>query len=70
MNTMKKLEGQDRCAVEAAILRNVEAKTVCKRDENFIPVLVQGLLGGLGGKLVQCVKRAFSTHPNYSSLQP
>ncbi len=39
------LEGQDRCAVEsAAVLRNFEAKLTARCDENFIPVLVRGLL--------------------------
>jgi hypothetical protein len=28
----------------AAILRNVEAKLTARRDNNFIPVLVRGLL--------------------------
>uniref|UniRef100_A0A674CR22 DUF4371 domain-containing protein n=1 Tax=Salmo trutta TaxID=8032 RepID=A0A674CR22_SALTR len=44
-DTIKMLEGQDRCAVEsAAILGNVEAKFTARRDDNFIPVLVRGLL--------------------------
>ncbi|XP_031662512.1 uncharacterized protein LOC116357787 [Oncorhynchus kisutch] len=44
-DTIKMLGGQDRCAVEsAAILRNVEAKLTARRNDNFIPVLVRGLL--------------------------
>ncbi|XP_053277202.1 uncharacterized protein LOC128438617 isoform X2 [Pleuronectes platessa] len=46
--TIKKLEGQDRCAVEsAAILREVEIKLTARRDDSFIPVLARGLLGEL-----------------------
>ena len=46
--TIKKLEGQDRCAVEsAAILREVEVKLTARRDDSFIPVLARGLLGEL-----------------------
>uniref|UniRef100_A0AAZ3RET9 Uncharacterized protein n=1 Tax=Oncorhynchus tshawytscha TaxID=74940 RepID=A0AAZ3RET9_ONCTS len=48
-DTIKMLEGQDRCAVEsAAILRNVEGKLTARRDDNFIPVLVRGLLRARG----------------------
>ncbi|CDQ96548.1 unnamed protein product [Oncorhynchus mykiss] len=40
-DTIKMLEGQDRCAVESsAILRNVEAKLTARPDDNFISVLV------------------------------
>jgi hypothetical protein len=38
---IKMLEGQ---VESAAILRNVEAKLTARRDDNFIPVLVRGLL--------------------------
>ena len=45
---IKMVEGQDRCAVEsAAILRNVQAKLVARHDNNFVPVLVRGLLRNL-----------------------
>lgn len=37
-DTIKMLEGQDRCAVEST------AKLTARRDDNFIPVLVRGLL--------------------------
>ncbi|KAK0132613.1 hypothetical protein N1851_032481 [Merluccius polli] len=51
--TIKKLEGQDRCAVEsAAILREVEVKLTARRDDSFIPVLARGLLGELVGNAV------------------
>lgn len=44
-DTIKMLEGQDRCAVEsAAILKSFEAKLTARSDDNFIPVLVRGLL--------------------------
>lgn len=47
-DTIKKLEGQDYCAVEyAAILREMEVKLTARRDDSFIPVLERGLLGEL-----------------------
>ncbi|CAB1441540.1 unnamed protein product [Pleuronectes platessa] len=52
--TIKKLEGQDRCAVEsAAILREVEIKLTARRDDSFIPVLARGLLGELAILIVK-----------------
>lgn len=42
---IKMFEGQVRCATEtAAVLRNFEAKLAARCDEDFIPVLVRGLL--------------------------
>ncbi|KAL7406482.1 hypothetical protein ABVT39_020149 [Epinephelus coioides] len=50
-DTIKKLEGQDCCAVvSVAILREVEVKLTARRDDSFVPVLARGLLGGACGK--------------------
>ncbi|CAJ1066337.1 uncharacterized protein LOC128438617 isoform X2 [Xyrichtys novacula] len=44
-DAIKKLEGQDRCAVElAAILKDLEAKLTARHHDDFIPVLARGLL--------------------------
>ncbi|CAJ1074328.1 uncharacterized protein LOC128438617 isoform X2 [Xyrichtys novacula] len=75
-DTIEKLEGQDRCAVEsAAILKDLEAKLTARHHDDFIPVLARGLLRELeeNGVITQqsylTTSRAFfSTATSY--IQP
>lgn len=47
-DTIKSLEGDDRCAVESVdILNNLEKKLVTRYEEDFVPVLVRKLLRNL-----------------------